>query len=73
MVPIKMKSSAEEEEEDPYAAEIEPETSRVHFELYFAGDFAGVIAIAEAICGCPASSLHERTYPQQLNSPPLQR
>eukprot|EP00965_Chrysotila_dentata_P056558 1876473-Pleurochrysis_carterae.AAC.1 len=47
LVPVK-KESAEDEEEDVQAAEIEPETTSVHFELYFGGDMAGVVAIAGA-------------------------
>eukprot|EP00965_Chrysotila_dentata_P184517 6091235-Pleurochrysis_carterae.AAC.1 len=30
----------------------------VHFELFFSGDFAGVRAIKNAICGCPPEAMH---------------
>eukprot|EP00965_Chrysotila_dentata_P164836 5442560-Pleurochrysis_carterae.AAC.2 len=30
----------------------------VHFELYFTGDFAGVVAIEGSICGCAAEMMH---------------
>eukprot|EP00965_Chrysotila_dentata_P105408 3481192-Pleurochrysis_carterae.AAC.2 len=35
-----------------------PDRIPVHFELFFTGDFAGVRAIENAICGCPPDTMH---------------